>query len=276
MRISFALTALLRGEQMFDLSDYVHVPVCEEAVNSSDSFNTFKLDRRFTTILEHTAVDNSHQFMNQIISTYTDYVKLIDWGLVKQNDILGSAYIVEYPQLASVVTLDDYLFSPSTVAYVFKALDILNHIQKCKLNSVDILEIGAGYGGQCKMVIDMANLFNIKINSYTLVDLYWPNMLQKKYLEELGYSKNINFIYYENLLDGEALPSFNYLISVYALGEFTKETQQFYIDKMINFSNHYIVWNTPDIHEKFLLSDVEEESPRTGPYNVVIKSREEE
>ena len=260
---------------MFDLSDYVHVPVCEEAVNSSDSFNTFKLDRRFTTILEHTAVDNSHQFMNQIISTYTDYVKLIDWGLVKQNDILGSAYIVEYPQLASVVTLDDYLFSPSTVAYVFKALDILNHIQKCKLNSVDILEIGAGYGSQCKMVIDMANLFNLKINSYTLVDLYWPNMLQKKYLEELGYSKNINFISYENLLDGETLPSFNYLISVYALGEFTKETQQFYIDKMIDFSNHYIVWNTTDIHEKFLLSDIEEESPRTGPYNVVIKSRVE-
>ena len=69
------------------------------------------------------------------------------------------------------------------------------------------------------------------------MDLYWPNMLQKKYLEELGYSKNINFISYENLLDGETPPSFNYLISVYALGEFTKETQQFYIDKMIDFSS---------------------------------------
>lgn len=273
MQISFVLTASLRGKQMFDLSAYVHVPSCEEAVNSSQAFNTFKSDSRFTTILEHTAIDNSHQFMNQIISTYTDYAKLIDWKLVKQNDLLGSAHIIEYPQLESVVALDDYLFSPSTVAYVFKALDILNHIQQSKLNSVDILEIGAGYGGQCKMIMDMANLFNVKINSYTLVDLYWPNMLQKKYLEELGYSEKIKFISYESLLDGDTLPDFNYLISIYALGEFLQDVQQFYVDKMVNFPNYYLVWNTPKIHEKFLLSGIEEEKPRTGPYNVLIKSR---
>lgn len=262
---------------MFDLSAYVHVPSCEEAVNSSQAFNTFKSDRRFTTILEHTAIDNSHQFMNQIISTYTDYAKLIDWKLVKQNDLLGSAHIIEYPQLESVVALDDYLFSPSTVAYVFKALDILNHIQQSKLNSVDILEIGGGYGGQCKMVVDLSPLFDININSYTLIDLYWPNELQRKYLESLGYTDKIKYFSYEELRDDDVkIPPFNYLISIYALGEFMPEVQQFYVDKMVSFPYHYLVWNTPQIHERFLLSDIEEERPRTGPFNVLIKSKVKE
>lgn len=273
MQISFALTALLKVEQMFDISAYVHSPVCEDAVKNNNTFNTFKSDPQFTTILEHTSVQNSHQFMNQIIEMYSEYAKLINWGLVKQNDLLGSAYIIEYPQLSNVIDLDDYFFSPSTVAYAFKSLDILNHIKRSKLNSVDILEIGAGYGGQCKMIFDMAELFDIKIKSYTLVDLYWPNKLQEKYLKELGYLNRIQFISYESLVEGKDLPDFNYLISIYALGEFTEETQQFYIDKMDNFTYHYLVWNTHKIQEQFLLSDIEEETPKTGPYNVVIKSR---
>jgi len=273
MQISSASTASLKVKQMFDTSAYIHSPVCEDAVKNNHVFNTFKSDPKFTTILEHTSVENSHQFMNQTIDLYGEYAKLIDWELVKQNDLLGSAYIVEYPQLSNIVKLDDYLFSPSTVAYVFKALDILNHIKNSKLNSVDILEIGAGYGGQCKMIFDMSKLFNIEINSYTLVDLHWPNKLQEKYLKELGYSNKIQFVSYESLVEGIPLPKFNYLISIYALGEFTKETQNFYIDKMNKFPHHYLVWNTPDIQESFLLSDIEEERPKTGPYNTVIKSR---
>lgn len=273
MQTSFVLIALLKVEQMFDTSAYVHSPVCEDAVKNNSTFNTFKSDRQFTTILEHTSVENSHQFMNQIINLYGEYAKLIDWSLVKQNDLLGSAYIIEYPQLSNIISLDNYLFSPSTVAYVFKALDILNHIKNSKLKSVDVLEIGAGYGGQCKMIFDISKLFNVEINSYTLVDLYWPNKLQEKYLKELGYSNKIQFVSYEELVEGKDLPSFNYLISIYALGEFTKDTQNFYIDKMNKFPHHYLVWNTPDIQERFLLSDIEEESPKTGPYNMVIKSR---
>ena len=262
---------------MFDLSAYVHVPVCEDAVNKDSHFHTFKEDRRFTTILEHTSAENSQQFMNQIIDWYPEYVNKIDWDLVKQNDSIGGAHIIDFPQLSEKIKLKDYKFSPSTVAYTFKALDILNHMRMSKLSNLDILEIGAGYGGQCKIILDLSNLFDIKINSYTLVDLYWPNQLQKKYLTHLGYNKNINFISYEGLKSGdENLNKFNYLISIYALGEFTSEVQQFYIDKMIDFRYHYLVWNTPSPHERFLSSDISIESPKTGPNNVLIKSKVDE
>lgn len=255
---------------MYDLSAYVHVPVCELAVKNDESFNTFKRDNYFTTILEHTLEEFSRRFLSRALSEYSDKINLINWEKVAENDLIGSPVLTEYPEIPG----ENKLFSPSTIAYVFKALDILQHMKDSSLNNINILEIGAGYGGQCKMIIDFAPLFDINIKSYTLVDLYWPNELQKKYLGSLGYTKNIKYISYEKLSDNEeVLPEFDYLISVYALGEFMPDVQQFYIDKMINFAYHYLVWNAPNIHESFLLSDIEEESPRTGPYNVVIKSK---
>ena len=127
------------------------------------------------------------------------------------------------------------------------------------------------------MVLDLAPLFDININSYTLIDLYWPNELQRKYLENLGYIDKIKYFSYEELRDYDVkIPAFNYLISIYALGEFMPEVQQFYVDKMDSFPYHYLVWNTPQIHDRFLLSDIEEERPRTGPFNVLIRSKVKE
>lgn len=253
---------------------YVHVPVCEKAINDDNIFESFKQDGSFTTILEHTQEEYSHIFMQRIINEHKDLLKKINWNKIKENDLIGSAHIIDYPELSNIIKLDNYMFSPSTVAYLFKALDILTHIKKSKLNNIKVLEIGAGYGGQCKIIFDTAPLFDINIEKYTLVDLYWPNQLQKKYLNTLGYKDKVEFISYEQLLENNiSLPEFNYLISIYALGEFNSDIQQFYIDKINNLKYYYLVWNTLSIHEKFLLGDIEEEYPKTGPHNVVIKSR---
>ena len=258
---------------MFDLSAYVHVPVCESAVRNEEDFNSFKRDEYFTTILEHTSEDASRVFLSRMINEYADKVNKIDWGKVSENDSLGNPVLLEYQEVPS----ENKLFSPSTIAYVFKALDALQHMKNSGLNSVNILEIGGGYGGQCKMILDLSPLFGIDIDSYTLIDLYWPNELQRKYLETLGYENNINYISYEELRDYDVkIPKFDYLISIYALGEFMPDVQQFYIDKMNRFPYHYVLWNTPQIHERFLLSDIEEERPRTGPFNVLIKSKVEQ
>lgn len=259
---------------MFDLSAYVHVPVCQNAVEDDLHFNTFKTDGRFTTILEHTQVSYSHDFMNKIIAEYGTYLNKIDWDLVKENDSIGSPYTTEYQELSDHVSLNNYIFSPSTVAYVYKALDILSHIKNSKLDNVAILEIGAGYGGQCKMILDLCKLFDINIKSYTMVDLHWPNKLQEKYLNTLGHFDKIKFISFEELRDNEKqLEEFDYLISIYALAEFTKDIQQFYIDKMVDFPYHYLVWNSPSVHHRFSTSEIINEQPRTGPHNVLIKSK---
>lgn len=253
---------------------YVHVPTCESAVKDESIFNVFKRDKDFNTILEHTQDEYSHVFMSQILNKYSNYIQDINWELIKENDLLGDPYKIEYQELSKVVTLDNYIMAPSTVAYTFKALDILSHMKKSSLDDIRIVEIGAGYGGQCKILLDLAPIFNINIKSYTLIDLYWPNELQKKYLKKLGYIDKVKFISYESLVDNNRkMPAFDYLISVYALGEFSKDIQQFYIDKLKDLQYYYVVWNTPSIHEYFLLADIENEVPKTGPANVVIKSK---
>ena len=259
---------------MVSYQGYVHVPVCKNAVEDDIVFNNFKQDSMFTTILEHTGVDNSHLFLAHAITKYPQYLNLIDWEIVRQNDSIGTASLEKYPELSNSVGLSNVMFSPSTIAYVFKALDILNHIKENNISNLRLLEIGGGYGGQAKMITDIAPLFDINIDSYTIIDLHWPTKLQEKYLNVLGYN-NINFIAYEDLESGKvSFPNdFNYFISIYALSEFDDDVKQFYINNLSNAEKYYILWNIDKIEPMFLDADIEPEHPRTGPYNVLIKSR---
>ena len=125
---------------MFDSSAYIHVPVCELAVCNDEYFNSFKSDSYFTTILEHTSEEFSRLFLSRAMSEYQGYVDLIDWGKVSENDSVGTPILLEYPEIPS----SNKLFSPSTIAYVFKALEILQHMKDSRLNDIDVLEIGGG------------------------------------------------------------------------------------------------------------------------------------
>lgn len=255
---------------MFDLSAYVHVPTCMEAVDNDQVFDSFKKDRNFTTILEHTSKEASIVFLQRILDEFPKIVEKINWDKVAENDKFGSPILLEYSNVPS----KNKLYSPSTIAYTFKALDILRHMKESNLNDVNILEIGAGYGGQCKMILDLAPLFNINIESYTLVDLYYPNKLQKKYLSRLGYNDKIFYQAFELLEDGKvSLNKFDYLVSIYALSEFTEQVRTIYLNMLGSEYKYYILWNTPTSHDMYADSLIEEEFPKTGPHNVLLKSK---
>lgn len=254
---------------MSDLDPYVHVPVCREALVNEDVFNTFKSNSSFTTILEHTNEGYSFIFLERIKNEFPDLFNKIDWDKISENDLIGSPHLVNYPDIPT----ENKMFSPSTIAYTFKALDILRHMDSLKIKEVKVLEIGAGYGGQCKILFDLAGLFKIKIKSYTMVDLYYPSKLQEKYLTSLRYVDNVYYQQFEHLKDSsQILNSFNYLISIYALSEFDKNTREFYTSILGNNYDYYLLWNTSDPYDKFKNSVVEDEYPRTGPVNVLIKS----
>lgn len=255
---------------MFSTDIYVHVPVCIEAVDNDEVFNTFKRDTNFTVILEHTSEEASRVFLHRILNEFSDYAKKIDWDKVAENDKLGAPILLEYPDVPS----KNKLYSPSTIAYAFKALDILRHMKDSSLKNVNILEIGAGYGGQCKMIFDMAPLFDVNIESYTLVDLYHPTKLQKKYLSKLGYTDKIFYQAFELLEDGRVtLNKFDYLISIYALSEFTQRIRDVYLNLLGSDYKYYILWNTPAAYDVYADSIIEQEYPKTGPFNVLIKSK---
>lgn len=252
--------------------EYSHVSTCLNAVNDDESFKSFKKDRNFTNILEHTSESFGHDYIKLIIEEFNDLINLIDWDKVKENDKLGGATLVNFSELSSVVDLVDYNFSPSTIGYLYKGLSILKFASTKNKKSISILEIGGGYGGQCKLVKDLAPLFNIEIENYGLIDLKAVSDLQKKYLTTLNY-KNISFYKYEELKDFHEFDKYDLLVSIYALGEFDIEVQNFYVDNVLkNIKDFYLIWNTEKIHERFLNFNIVSENPKTGKYNTLILS----
>ena len=111
--------------------------------------------------------------------------------------------------------------SPTNLRYILHSLLILEDMKKNKLNNIDIIEIGGGYGGLCLFMHNIAALYDININSYTIFDLLEVSQLQKKYLNALNI-KNVNCCQLDNFNN---LKNNSYLISNYAFSEISKELQ---------------------------------------------------
>jgi hypothetical protein len=194
--------------------------VCEEFVNNDELFLNFKQDPIYTEILEHTSRGQALQYINYIVNSRLDLTKI---SKLRENDEQGNPIKCSYDN----GIFDD--ISPSTIRYI-KVLseikDIFTH-----LNGKDIIEIGVGYGGQCKVIMDY-----FEVNSYQLVDLDIVLKLSEKYLSKYNYK---NVYYGRKYLD-----KYDLVISNYAITECNKKTQIDYIDNIINISNHgYITCN---------------------------------
>ncbi len=151
------------------------------------------------------------------------------------------------------------------------SLLILTHIKEnILLSSVDIIEIGGGYGGLCFFLHKMAPLLDIKISSYTIFDLPEVIQLQEKYLKSLQIS-NVNYCHLNKFED---LKSNSFLVSNYAFSEISKVLQEQYIDKIIKpyVTNGFLAWNCIPVY-KFCEQNItkEKEFPLTHETNFYVK-----
>ena len=243
---------------------YVHHDVCKEALDNDNIFNNFKSNHRFTPILEHTTFEFGATYLNLIRSEFSDMLDMVNWDKIGENDLIGNTQKFKFDGL-------DGEYSPSTIAYVYKGMCILNELVKFGLLEPTLLEIGGGYGGQCKILFDLQEIFGVNIKQYTIIDLKYVSRLQQKYLTKLGYSDKIKYVEFEEILDSDVTFSDDYLISIYALGEFFRDLQDFYIDKIKDIQHYYIIWNSLNIHEHFFRgSTVIDEKPKTGRFNKTI------
>merc|ERR1711991_743560 len=132
--------------------------------------------------------------------------------------------------------------SPTNLRYILHCLLILEEMKKNKLNYVDIIEIGGGYGGLCFFIHRIAKIYEININSYTIFDLLEASLLQEKYLNTLNV-KNTYFCQLDNFAN---LKSNSYLVSTYAFSEIPISIQEEYSKKILNpYTNFgFIAWNS--------------------------------
>ena len=144
------------------------------------------------------------------------HVKGIKLKRFFKNDNIGSPIIHEVSKGLFV--------SCGTLRY----LVVLYDISRLFLNDFsNIVEIGAGYGGQCNIILEYDNTIN-----YTCIDIPEATGLIKKYLDYFNREVTVESC------DNITIRNYDLVISDYCLGEMDKEGVDFYFDKVIKYCNY--------------------------------------
>lgn len=242
------------------MSDNNYYPlIVKKSVEDDEMFKIFKSHEWYTPILEHVSEYLGQQYLEKIKSDYPFILKNIT--KYRTNDSIGSPSTYNYIEIGSM--------SPTTLRYMKVLGDLSKNFGS--LNDLDIVEIGCGYGGQCKIIMDTYN-----VNSYTFIDLPSVLELTKKYLSYFGYDMN-KFIFKDisNLTENE---KYDLFISNYAYTECSENIRDIYLNKIILKSKMgYITSNflsketmTNEIVNKINNCYITDEVPLTGSNNFII------
>jgi putative sugar O-methyltransferase len=204
--------------------DNIYPHFCESACEDDNIFNVFRSNNKYSPILEHVSKEYGDEYLDII---KRDNINLLDHiDKFKTNDDVGNPVKYEY---------DIGHFSPTTIRYIKVVSDLIKI--HGKLDGMDIVEIGCGYGGQAKMIMDVYD-----VRTYTLIDLDPVLKLTQKYLESFDLDKSK--IYYKTIKDLTTSDKYDLAISNYAYTECVKSIQSEYFDKVLSKSiNGYITAN---------------------------------
>ena len=205
-----------------DLGSYLKV--VREAITDDKKFNKFKSNPFYNIVLEHTTYNQGLQYL-KIIKRDSNLLNSINKFII--NDEIGNPKTYYYDELKQKI-------SPSTLRYIKVASDIKKIFQD---EITNIVEIGGGYGGQY-LILEKA----IKIDHYTLVDLYDINKLTEKYLEHHLLNSSYNTTTLNKI---QSTSKFDLVISNYAFSELPPVIQIKYLEKIIQKSkNGYLTMNS--------------------------------
>jgi len=230
---------------------------------------TFKSHPSYRNILEHISPHIGLCYLieaSQRFGTFFNLHKEYFIKLCHTNDLYGTPCKVSYENFTGC--------SPTNLRYILHGLLILSYIKTLGLNSVDIVEIGGGYGGLCFYMYNMAKLFDITINTYHMFDLPEAMALQRKYLRAHGF-ENVEFMNLDDFKNSATLPTGCFLISNYAYSEISMKMQQKYTKYVLNpFVSHgFLTWNFIDVYE--FIDDkkiyIEDERPLTFNGNKYVR-----
>lgn len=186
----------------------------------TQQINLFKQHPSFTGVIGNDVRDQNtgtkiYDFINQInpeLLTEKYINKFI------QNDKIGNPIIHK---------IYDLNISTGTLIFMNHLNNIISNFNISNINSV--IEIGSGYGGQCKIIKDFID------TQYTCIDIPGCLELCKTYLSMLDV--NVSFISNESVPD----LSCDLVISNFCLNELDETGIDFYFDKIIkNSKNLYI------------------------------------
>lgn len=240
---------------------------CQLATIQEDIFLNFRQAAATKWIVETVSYEEGWAMLQYIAQEHPHLVPFLE--KISKSDKLGNPTVYNYPPFGS--------FCPTTLRYVKIAGDLQREFTN--LSSLNILEIGGGYGGQCKILNDIEGF-----SSYTIVDLPECTPLIAKYLNchQLTNTKCIDSVNVKEEMHCDLL------ISNYAFSELDKIDQLNYINLIIDFAPMgYMTYNldpsafnninslTVDevraaLSSKNRTVKVEPENPPTGEHTFVI------
>jgi len=187
-----------------------YLQACRDAVKN---ITTFKRDERLHAIFEHCPKHIADE-----------YYKIIPQWLLNKgftNDFYGS------PRLHNYGTKK---FSTSTLQYIGVLANLVRMFGS--LEGMRIVEIGGGYGGQCRTICDVYG-----VECYHIIDLPEVCELQRKYCAAECYTKPTG-------------QQYDLVISNYALSEIVDN--KLYIDEVVKKAKHgYLTCNTDFVQLDF-------------------------
>ncbi len=188
---------------------------CAKAATNDEVFSAFRQHGQVGCIIENSNEEWAKRSWAKLSETH---LSLLHKKFVT-SDSYGKPQMVD---LGANVQL-----SPTTVRYVY----ILHLIEKLigNLTNQTIVEIGAGYGGQCKIIKDV-----YQVKDYVVYDLPEVQALQKKYLSKFGIECTFK--------DGiQEIENCDLLISWCAWAELNLETKKDYFDKVISKAKRFLI-----------------------------------
>lgn len=195
------------------------------ARNAADDrrFARFRRAFRHRLIVEATPPAEARQHLARVLRQTPHYRELFD--KFRTLDRLGAPLMTEFAR--------DVWFAPSTVRYMRYLSDCETRFGR--LDGATIVEIGVGFGGQCKLFFD-----RFQVGKYILIDLPGPIALARRVLTQaLGAqaaAERLLFLEAGNAGAPAGLPEgrFDLAISTLAFSECHRSIQQCYIETVLS------------------------------------------
>lgn len=254
----------LYGNQLSDSESSFYVSSLEK-LNSSKSRHNFRRNFDYREILEHVDYQTGLKYIKRIEHLGFDLEELFKLGL--PNDTYGNPRTYKYYNLPKI--------SPTTLRYLSVACEL--QILFGSLDNANVVEIGAGYGGQMAILSRMH-----KLKNYSIYDLPQAQDLIGHYL------KSTQVMFTPKMLDIKQvnLGRYDLIISNYAFSELPENVQRQYLTSTLATSNKgYLIMNSGKSNEtgrsegKLDLSEIMSflppskvlsEIPLTSPDNYVL------
>lgn len=213
----------MHAEQSSTTDQPQYTALCLKAAKDPSVFQNFRNNPIYVGVVESVNDHQGKEYLDFIYQKAPHFIPYFD--RFKTSDQIGGPLTYPYNGIGS--------FSPTTLRYIKIAAEL--EMLFGSLEGLSIIEIGGGYGGQCKIISDL-----FKFKNYTIVDLPGPLLLTQKYLSTQGV-KNVNLatpnMYIEN-------SEFDIVISNYAFSECTFEMQKKYIENILSKSKKgYLICN---------------------------------